>query len=334
MVRRRNNNQPNARNQPRRAPRNNRGRGNANTNAPSSQASHVRGLGAPEAPIHVRGVGRIAQATLAGGAHKDGYVVVDEIISTSIFPRLSRIASAYQRFRFTKLDFNVQPMCPSLAGGGYVAGFLKDPLDKDASFDALQGSYGAVVAKWWEHKTVRVRPPKDLLWTTVGENARLFSPGKFVLTTVGTNTDLVNVSVLCDWEAELSVPSLEDAKDAPATEYILATDILESSLTNGHNEIPQEPFIVGNIADKTVLRSPVPFGIDYKLGPGDVTKANYAYFQVLKAANSAPRLRYGMWNGTEFSGGHPYYYDEQPDQVLLPTGTQLAVVYVHGDPNA
>merc|ERR1712141_928297 len=108
------------------------------------------------------------------------------------------------------------------------------------SFDALQGSHGAVVAKWWEHKTVRVRPPKDLLWTSVGENARLFSPGKFVLTTVGTNT-------------------------APVTEYITASDILESSLSSGYNEISQTPFIVGNIADRTVLRSPVPFGIDYKL---------------------------------------------------------------------
>jgi hypothetical protein len=226
-------------------------------------------------------------------------------------------------------------MCPSITGGGYVAGFLKDPLDKDTSFDALQGSHGAVVGKWWEHKTVQVRPPKDLLWTSAGDNARLYSPGKFVLTTVGTNTDIVNVSVLCSWEAELSVPSLEETGESPVTEYILGADIQESTLTANSNEIPQLPFVEGRLANGTVLKSTIPFGIDYRLGSGDVTKATYACFRVNTVPSAASRLQWGLWqwDGTQyyFAPGESYYSDGQPDQVILPAGTQLNVIY---DPNA
>ena len=282
-------------------------------------------------------MGRIAQATLAAGAHGDGFVVFNDIITTSVFPRLSRVASAYQRFRFTKLDFNVQPMCPSTTGGGYVAGFLKDPLDRDTSFDALQGSHGAVVAKWWEHKTVQVRPPKDLLWTSPGENARLFSPGKFALTTVGTNTDAVNVSVLCHWEAELSVPSLEEV-DAAVSEYITSNDLLETVLVSNLNEIHQRAILDATLANGTILACNQTIGIDYKLGAGDVTKATYNHFRVnVPSVNfgSDAGLQWGVYaegqSGGLFTPGSDYYSDNQPQQVILPKGSIMQVIH---DPNA
>jgi hypothetical protein len=304
------------------------------SDAPSAQASNVRGLGAPEAPIRVRGMGRIAQATLLAATQSDGSEVFNEIITTSIFPRLSRIASAYQRYRFTKLDFNVQPMCPSITGGGYVAGFLKDPLDTDASFDALQGSYGAVVGKWWEHKTVQVRPPKDLLWTSVGENARLFSPGKFVLTTVGTNTDLVNVSVLCNWEAELSVPSLENTTSGPITEYLTTKNLFETGLVGAANEFQQFTILPQPIANGTILKSEYPVAVDYKLGTGDVLKAEYVHFRVNLPSTSfgaIPSLQWGIYDNDTFTPGVNYYRDGQPQQVLLSAGATMDVLF---DPNA
>jgi hypothetical protein len=162
----------------------------------------------------------------------------------------------------------------------------------------------------------------------------LFSPGKFVLTTVGTNTDIVNVSVLCSWEAELSVPSLEETGNVPVTEHIIQSDIQESVLSANSNEIPQLPYVEGDIPSGTILRSPVPFGIDYQLGSGDVTKATYAYFRVNVVANAQPRLQWGLWqwSGTAwyFTPGKPYYSDGQPEQVILPAGTVLSVI----DPNA
>lgn len=227
-------------------------------------------------------------------------------------------------------------MCPSLTGGGYVAGFLKDPLDTDTSFDALQGSHGAVVAKWWEHKMVQVRPPKDLLWTSVGENARLFSPGKFALTTVGTNTDLVNVSVLCNWEAELSVPSLESISDGPITEYITTDDLLETRLVHSANEFQQQTIISAVLPDGLVLGTDHPVGIDYKLGTGDVTKATYVHFRVNIPSTqfgAVAALQWGVYdhNTHAFTPGVNYFRDNQPQQVLLPERSIMKVLH---DPNA
>lgn len=277
-------------------------------------------------------MGRIAQTTIAASAGTDNTVVFSQLLTVALFPRLSRIASAYQRYRFTSLEFLIQPMCPSLTGGGYVAGFLKDPTDTDTSFDSIQGSHGAVVAKWWEHKTLKVIPPKDLLWTSQGENVRLSSPGKFALTNVGTNTDIVNVSVMCKWTAELSVPSLE--KETSLSEFITNAALVESNLTNGSNKFNVlEIFAsIPKLNNLTVLTSEYPFYVDYKLGTGDVTKASYMHLQYQKATEE---FVWGYFNsqGTAntFVPGVNYFSDSQPQQIILGNGARLNIVY---DPNA
>lgn len=274
-------------------------------------------------------MGRIAQTTIAAAAGLDNTVVFDQIISAAVFPRLSRISSAYQRYRFTSLEFQVQPMCPSTTGGGYIAGFLKDPTDADTSFDAIQGSFGPAVAKWWEHKTVHVRPPADLLWTSLGENIRLASPGKFVLTNVGTNTDIVNVSVLCKWVAELSVPSLE--RDDHEVEIITDMQLAESDLMGSTNKIPVDRMFtqrLGTVTNGTIFRTPIPFFIDYKLGSGDVTKASYIHLQYRFASQDF------LWgycdenqNPVVFNAGADYFSDGQPEQIVIPKGTVFTTVF-------
>lgn len=278
-------------------------------------------------------MGRIAHATLQSG-YPDGHNVFDQNVNVGVFPRLARIGSAYQRYRFTRMEFDIQPMCPATAGGGYIAAFLKDPLDSDTSFDALQGSHGAVMAKWWEHKTIHVpNPGKDLLWTSLGENARLYSPGKLVLTTVGSNDALVNISVLCRWEVELSVPSLEEA-GGPITEYITYRTLYTSGLTNESNEFSTAQIISGVMRVGTILRTSVPFAIDYKLGAGDVTKADYTALKVVTSPSFPTGVAF-QW-GTldvdeEFHPGAAFYYDEQPLQVVIAEGTKFNVIF---DPNA
>ena len=299
------------------------GRG-TNTNASLSQSTNVTGLGAPAGSIRVSGMGRIAQSTHAAATISDGDAIFNEIITASVFPRLSRIASAYQRYRFTKMTFSVQPMCPATTGGGYVAGFLKDPMDTDSSFDAIQGSRGATVGKWWEHKNVITIPAKDLLWTSVGESPRLYSPGKFVLTGVGSNTDVVNVSVLCSWEAELSVPSLE-SPEAPQTIYFSAYDIMQSDLVNNSNKIHFNIFGADvSLPDDTVLRAAVPIYVDYQLGSGDVTKAGFSEWKV---TDNGTKLQWGIDHpaGT-WTAGIAYYSDGQPPQSLLSKGTRFEIL--------
>ncbi|APG76127.1 capsid protein [Beihai noda-like virus 11] len=289
--------------------------------APVAQATNIH-VGSRDPPIVVRGTGRFAHSTHAANSLSDGDVLFDSIINPSSFPRMSRIASAYQRYRFTRLAFTIQPMCPATTGAGYVAGFLKDPTDEDTSFDAIQGSQGAVIGKWWEHKRIEVRPPTDLLWTSLGENPRLFSPGKFVMTAVGTNTDAVNVSVLCEWEAVLSVPSLEDYSEKPVTEYFSTKDLLNSSYVHNSNSILQTNVFDGDVIPTgTILRIPFPIDVDYSLGAGDVASARYCYFLA-----GSHNLTWGLYSGGSFSGGSNYYSDGQPTQCVLPKGTRFEVI--------
>jgi hypothetical protein len=215
-------------------------------------------------------------------------------------------------------------MCPSTAGGGYVAAFIEDPLDEDTSFDAIQGTHGAVMAKWWEHSMINVaKPAKDLLWTSLGENARLYSPGKLVLTAVGSNDATVNVSVLCKWEVELSVPSLEEA-DAPITEYITTQSLFTNQLEHLDNIIHIKDLFDGQFTPNMVLQTNVPFAIDYRLGSGDVTKADY---NCLYVNPSATTFTYGTTDATDkFHAGVGFYEDGQPLQVVIAKGTKFDVI--------
>ena len=311
---------------------NNNGNGNngngMNSNASLSQATNVRGLGAPAGVIRLSGMGRIAQSTHAAATITDGEVIFDNIINVAAFPRLSRVGSAFQRYRFTKLSFSIQPMCPATTGGGYVAGFIKDPMDTDASFDSIQGSRGATIGKWWEHKVVHAIPAKDLLWTSLGESPRLYSPGKFVMTAVGSNTDIVNVSVLCSWEAELSVPSLE-SEDAPVTEFFTKYDIMQSDLVHNSNKLHFNIFGAGvNLPDNTILRANVPIYIDYQLGVGDITKAGFSEWKV---TDSGTKLQWGIDHPAgNWVAGISFFFDGQPPQSLLSRGTRFEVI----SPNA
>jgi len=213
-------------------------------------------------------------------------------------------------------------MCPSTTGAGYVAGFLKDPTDNDTSFDAIQGSRGAVIGKWWEHKRIDVQSSNDLLWTSIGESPRLFSPGKFVMTAVGTNTDAVNVSVLCEWEVVLSVPALEEFGDKPVTEYFSLVDLLNSSYTDSSNSIAQSAVFGGNIIpDGTMLAIPFPIDVDYSLGAGDVASARYCHFKA-----SATTLTWGIHYSGTFTNGQAYFSDGQPVQCAVPKGTRFEVI--------
>lgn len=291
-----------------------------------AQGSRVHGLGPrSERPLVVSGKGRIGQTTIVAEAAKDGTVVFDLEINPNLFPRLRRIASAYQRYRFTKLDFLVQPMCPSTTGGGWVAGLIPDPLDENLTFDALQATLGSEVYKWWEGMEVpspAMNP--DRLWTSEGENARLYSPGRFVVLAVGTNTDIVNLSVICHWEAELAIPSLETPKLQQEFKSIVP---VTSAGLGGQNSFPAAPYFREPPIDRTYYQSNTSIPVVVQV-PGGHDTVHYTDLKM-----NGDRLTWGLitWDdsGQYAQGwvdGEIFYQHDQPEGVLLPKGTILKMV--------
>ncbi|ABY87295.1 coat protein [Tiger puffer nervous necrosis virus] len=300
--------------------------------APLSKASTITGFGRPTNDVHLSGMSRIAQAVLTAGTGTDGYVVVNEIIVPELLPRLGHAARIFQRYIVETLEFDIQPMCPANTGGGYVAGFLPDPADNDHTFDAIQATRGAVVAKWWESRTVRPQYARTLLWTSTGKEQRLTSPGRLILLCVGSNTDVVNVSVLCRWSVRLSVPSLETPEEtfAPITSQGPLYNDSITTATSGFRSILLGSGQLDIAPPGTVYSIDRPLSIDYNLGVGDVDRA--VYWHLLKKKgdpnNPAGFLDWGLWDDFNkvFTTGVAYYSDQQPRQILLPVGTVFTKV--------
>ncbi|AYN74007.1 coat protein [Pseudodiaptomus annandalei nervous necrosis virus] len=309
--------------QPRRRA-NNRRRSNR-IDAPVSKASTITGFGRGTNDVHLSGMSRIAQSVLQAGTGTDGYVVVDATIVPDLLPRLGHAARIFQRYSVETLEFEIQPMCPANTGGGYVAGFLPDPTDNDHTFDALQATRGAVVAKWWESRTVRPQYTRALLWTSTGKEQRLTSPGRLILLCVGNNTDVVNVSVMCRWSVRLSVPSLETPEETTAPIMTQAPLYNQSLATSDFRSVLLGSTPLDTAPDGAIFQLDRPLSIDYNLGVGDVDRAVYWHLKKFAgtATNPAGWFRWGIWDNFNktFTDGVAYYSDQQPRQILLPVGT-------------
>lgn len=141
-----------------------------------------------------------------------GTVVASELITPGSFRRLARVASAYQRIHYTRLRFRVVPQLPTTSGGGYVAGFVRDPADEVPDVSSLLSQTGAVATKWWQSCDVLTLPDSRLYYTSEGSELREFSPGRFMVISNGTCTANGSVVVYADWDVRLSGAGLESPR--------------------------------------------------------------------------------------------------------------------------
>lgn len=191
--------------------------------------------------LHPLNIGNIAPNT----------VIADFMIQPSLATRMATMGRAYQRVKYANLTFRVTTQCPSLLGGGYVAGFIRDaadiiPSEQPAAF--LIRNTGAKVVPWWVPSTVRPRILQKWFYTEkpeIGADAvREYSPGRFVIVadSIGNSTNQQGfISVELDWtivltdatfreEAAATPPTVSFV--APATLYGSATDIQYLDVNN------------------------------------------------------------------------------------------------------
>lgn len=139
-------------------------------------------------------------------------------VSPGVFPRLSKLASAFQRIRYEQLQFVVEPQISTAVSGGYVAAFIKDVADLPAGSGALNqltAQAGSKTTKWWESVTINVGSLPDLYYTSDSLSERRWSsPGIFAIGVDGKCTQpSTPLTVYCRYRVRLSEPSLEDSGD-------------------------------------------------------------------------------------------------------------------------
>lgn len=179
--------------------------------APVSQAVEVRETGTDSAVVS--GVDRLEHIEdISKYAH--GTVVLDDLISASSFARLSKIAGAYQKVRFRKLQFRVVPMIPTSVGGGYVVAFVRDPADVPPSdgndlLNWVTSQQGSVTTKWWQNSAISVPLSDRTYYTSSSEEIREYSPGRLVIVVDGKASSSGPVTVFVDWSVTLTHASLE-----------------------------------------------------------------------------------------------------------------------------
>lgn len=154
-----------------------------------------------------------------------GSAVMEGLITAETSLRLSTLARAYQRIRWTALRFTIEASYSSLSGGGFIACFVQDPSDRppedpQAALQWAMAQQYSVDSKWWDSTQLIVSRDPDLLWTSVTDDAeRLYSPGKFVVVSKGGPGQVGSLTVSFEWTVVLSEPTIENTETPVASTW-------------------------------------------------------------------------------------------------------------------
>lgn len=134
-------------------------------------------------------------------------------ISVGVSPRLQTIARAYQRIEYMSCRMVGVPQVSVTTSGGFVAGFIMDPMDVHVTAATLSSAQGSMTRKWYESFDIRMPKKTDLLYTSAGTDLRLSSPASFWVITEGSPTNDVTLILTFQWTVRLSQPTVENVAD-------------------------------------------------------------------------------------------------------------------------
>lgn len=171
--------------------------------------------------------------TVAGQVYKLGTSVVNGMVTAEASARLSTLSRAFQRIKWHNLRFTVEGAYSTASGGGYIACFVRDPTDKPPK-DPLEVVRWAMAqqhsadSKWYESVGLNVGQSPDLLYTSVSDTPRLYSPGILYIVSKGGPAQVGSLTVSFHWDITLSEPTIDNN---------LVTDSLKMPLDCGFHWI-------------------------------------------------------------------------------------------------
>nr|QKK82932.1 hypothetical protein 2 [Viola philippica permutotetra like virus] len=301
---------------PRRRRRNrNGGVGFLSADIAPSKTPPVRG-----GSIRVTGEDRLSLVDIKKGAS----VFTKASILPAMSARLATLSRAYQRIKWNSVRVIVTPQASALVNGGYVAGFINDPSDLSITASDLTASQGAVTKKWYESSVVQMPKKADLLYTSSGDDPRLFIPAIFWVIGEGAPSADLTVVMTVMWDVTLSIPTVEDNA---STSFILTGELRPkaanynlSYYANPKSEASDDfssqiPLILRNQPGYHYFRVPT-FTIEYSEGTGD-TGTIQAHFIVYYQAD---KKVYYSSNGRDIVKTN-WQGNVEADQCVVPCGT-------------
>ncbi len=167
-----------------------------------------------------------------------------------MFPWLSQVASAYEKYRFEMLEFEIIPRNPTSSAGAVYSAVDYDWDDTPATTTAeLMSNRGAVSSDVWSAHSLKVdtrRLNEDVPWRYVAElprtesSQRLVYSGFFMLAIAGT-TASVNFDVFARYRVRLSLPCLHTVDSTATITYASAVTV--AAIT--HTPYAQLPVVSG-----------------------------------------------------------------------------------------
>jgi hypothetical protein len=232
---------------------------------------------------------------------EDGHIAATIPIFTGMSTRLGRIASAFTRINWISLTFEIDPKCAATTAGGYVAGFVPDPLDDNISLASLTSTKGAQSKKWWESSKFMISLPKVSMFTEEHENPRLSSPGIFYVLVDGPTGDSVTLTVTATWRVKLSQPTTEEPQVGPPRIVELLTD---SNITaQGIVSAKKVSELTGHLyPDGTIFYVPR-YIVEWTEGSGDEGTKIYSHVKV----TSSDKAKAGFWKSSDEGPGGIWY---------------------------
>lgn len=262
---------------------------------------------------HMSGVDRIYSGAI-GPTWPTGTVCVDAFVSPGIFKRLALVARAYQRIRYVRLRFRVEPQMSTATSGGYIVGFVRDPADKVTTLDGLTAQQGSVTTKWWQSAVIDATPPQRLFYTSDSAEVREYCPGRLVLIVDGVATQTGSFTIFCEWKVELTSASLEEPKDVS----VVTTTKKNLYIVTGKTGLWGDK--AGTIDHVDQLLSGAVVGHSYKLPypvtiPSTSNNGRVAHWLKVNAANATLPCYESV---SDTDGGV-----QTVDNLFLPAGTPL-----------
>lgn len=179
-----------------------------------------------------------------------------------MFPWLSQVASAYEKYRFESLSFEIVPRNPTSASGAVYAAVDYDWDDNPATTTAeLMSNRGAVSGDVWTPMVLNVdirRLNEDVPWRYIADfprsenSQRMVYAGFFMIAIAGT-ASTVSFDVFARYKVRLSLPALH-AIDASSTYTFPAAKVLPAATYAFPDSLP----VITGIANLVAGVSGVP----------------------------------------------------------------------------